>query len=524
MAAPSDPENTPSLTPFSRRSFLGLSLGSGFLAAVTGRAHPAGTEPEMPSLHDQFPHRSFSGLSSGPDAMGSMAAVYETIKREGTPTELYKFLYALPKGGDIHHHMGGAMLPEMWWDIATDPSRNGGQTFYTRFKLSSAPVPPELAGWMGPHVIKWMTIKSNLYDRLEPAIKADFKALESLSKAEEKAWKSSVVLDSANEGRNEFFEYHWPRLGALLFDVTVIGELMVENMRRYGAEGVRYLEIMENPWGKTAPDGRVLSVDETYAYFKNRLQQPDALETGVLVRFQSVVIRFTDNAVADVRTHFKWLDTHRGLWRGINMAGREDDNRGHPARFTGVFDEMLRLYPGIGVAIHAGEAEKPDSSIADTLRLGANRIGHGCNLIMDTSTMQLMRSGQFLVEINLISNHLLKYIPDPKDHPFAIYMRQGIPCCLNTDDRGMWSSNMTDEYYLAVSHFNLSWDELVQLGRNSLEFAYLTDVEKADRLDSYDHALNDFASSFSASNWKNRLSQVEAETYDYAKRYFDISF
>ena len=83
---------------------------------------------------------------------------------------------------------------------------------------------------------------------------------------------------------------------------------------------------------------------------------------------------------------------------------------------------------------------------------------------------------------------------------------------------------MTDEYYLAVSHFNLSWDELVQLGRNSLEFAYLTDVEKADRLDSYDHALNDFASSFSASNWKNRLSQVEAETYDYAKRYFDISF
>ena len=523
MTSAPEPEGERRQNPFSRRSFLGFSLGAGFLAALPGRAQTE-AKSTAPTLRADFPQRSFSGLSSGPTDPSSIASVYETIKREGTPEELYKFLYALPKGGDIHHHMGGSMLPDMWWKIATDPARNGGQTFYTRFRLTNAPVPPELAAWMGPHMIQWMTIHQALYAQLEPQIKADFMPLEALSEADRAAWKSSIVLDSIDEGRNEFFEYHWPRLGALLFDITVNAELLVENMQRYGAEGIRYLEIMMNPWGKRAPDGRILTAEETYAYFEKRLAQPDALKTGVMVRFQSVVIRFTDGAVDDVRTHFEWLDKHRGLWRGINMAGREDDNRGYPARFTEVFDEMLRLYPGIGVSIHAGEAEKPDTYIKDTLRLGANRIGHACNLIRDADTMQLMRCGKFLVEINLVSNHLLKYVPDPKKHPFPVYLRQGIPCCLNTDDRGMWSSNMTDEYYLAVSHFNLSWQELVKLGHNSLEFAYLTDEERTDRLNSYAQALVSFEKTFTLKTWKRQLEAVKAETYGYAKRYFNLTF
>lgn len=174
MTSPADSESTSSSTPFSRRSFLGLGFGSSLLAAVTGRAHTKGTEALEPSLHDQFPHREFSGLSSGPAGADSIASVYETIKREGTPEELYKFLYALPKGGDIHHHLGGSMLPQMWWDIATDQSRNGGQTFYTRFKLSNVKMPAVFSRWMGPNTIKWMTIHQALFDSLEPDAKEDF--------------------------------------------------------------------------------------------------------------------------------------------------------------------------------------------------------------------------------------------------------------------------------------------------------------------------------------------------------------
>ena len=133
---------------------------------------------------------------------------------------------------------------------------------------------------------------------------------------------------------------------------------------------------------------------------------------------------------------------------------------------------MRRTYSDIGLSIHGGEVDMPGRQVHDTLLLGATRIGHGLNLITDPDTMLLMRDRKALVEINLVSNHLLEYFPDLSRHPFPEYLRTGIPVCLNTDDRGSWDSNMTDEYFTAVTTFNLSWAEVVQLGRNSLEWAF----------------------------------------------------
>ena len=117
------------------------------------------------------------------------------------------------------------------------------------------------------------------------------------------------------------------------------------------------------------------------------------------------------------------------------------------------YRKMRRTYSDIPLSIHAGEKDSPGHEVRDTLLLGATRIGHGVNLITDPDTMLLMRNSGYLVEINLISNRLLEYMPDLSKHPFPEYLRFGIPVCLNTDDRGSWDSNMTDEYYTAVTNF-----------------------------------------------------------------------
>src|SRR4051812_25063156 len=62
---------------------------------------------------------------------------FEEIKRTAQPEELYAFLYALPKGGDLHNHLGGAIRSEWWYAVATDPARNGGDIFYTRVKFTA---------------------------------------------------------------------------------------------------------------------------------------------------------------------------------------------------------------------------------------------------------------------------------------------------------------------------------------------------------------------------------------------------
>ena len=137
--------------------------------------------------------------------------------------------------------------------------------------------------------------------------------------------------------------------------------------------------------------------------------------------------------------------------------------------------------------------------------------------------MQLMRCGKFLVEINLVSNHLLGYVDDPDKHPFPIYLRQGIPCCLCTDDRGMWDSNMTDEFYFAVSRFNLSWEEIIRMGRHSIAFSFAPKSMKNRLQKIFDERIGDFESRLSAPDWRRELRSVKAVYHGYAKRNYGLN-
>ena len=518
------PSRKPNLDNSSRRDFLGkgflAALGSGFFVGSQSSSTAQPTRSVAKSMVIQ------GGRSQGDAGLYISKGVekaWSSLKADASPEDLYRVLYALPKGGDIHHHLGGGMLPEMIWDIATDPKRNGGQKFYTRVRISSLNLIDIGGATDSRNLSGWVTIAGHSYDRLPASVKRDFKPLVDLTDQELKAWKNAMFLDHAGEGRDEFFEYIWNRLGDILQSIDVMIELTVENMKRFGAEGVRYMEIQSRFRGWNDGKGNQISKDEATRRFLDRFDQADAKATGVLVRFQSIVLRFADNAIQGVEEYFEYTYNHPELWLGINMAGREDDNRGYPSKFTDVYDRMLRKFPGVGISIHAGEAEKKDTHIFDTLRLGATRIGHGINLYRDPPTMQMMRGKNYLIEINLISNHLLGYTPDLDQHPFPIYMRHGIPCCLNTDDRGMWHSNMTDEYYVAVTRFNLTWKELVTLGENSLKHSFLDDDTKAHLLQEYHQDLAAFQNRLENEGWKSIAGGAQAVTYDYGKKHLQLN-
>jgi len=153
--------------------------------------------------------------------------------------------------------------------------------------------------------------------------------------------------------------------------------------------------------------------------------------------------------------------------------------------------------------------------------LGAKRIGHGLNLITDDDTMLLMQSGRYLVEINLVSNLLLEYVSDYSQHPFPEYLRTGIPVALSTDDRGMWDSNMTDEYYTAVTEFNLSWQEMVSLGRNSLQYSFAPEPLKSEMLADFERAIASFGNTAKRDPLK-LIKNSQAVTYSHGCRRFEL--
>ena len=224
-----------------RGGLAGLA-GAPFLASSLAGSTAA--KPIGPGLLEPGP------VSAGPAANQpvDMEQLFRQIKREATPEQLYRFLYAMPKGG---RHS-----PSPRWRISAayvagdrngSPAQRGGSASTLAFRVtnpSSASALEQagreprlpLAHPQRPRTTK--SLRCRLYQR-------DLKPLDELnpSEAEHKAWMSSVVLDEPGEGRNEFFEYHWTRLGDLMSSIHVVSELLVENMKLFGAEGTRYLEI-----------------------------------------------------------------------------------------------------------------------------------------------------------------------------------------------------------------------------------------------------------------------------------------
>ena len=175
--------------------------------------------------------------------------------------------------------------------------------------------------------------------------------------------------------------------------------------------------------------------------------------------------------------------------------------------------ELRQRYSGVNLSIHAGEVDEPNSHVRDTLLLGADRIGHGLNLITDDDTMLLMRHGPYLIETNLISNLLLNYVNDYSEHPFPEYLRTGIPVALSTDDRGMWDSTMTDEFFVAVTEFNLSWEEVKLLSRNSLKYAFVAPDLKQQLLENYEANISRFEHQMSRSGIANLGPMPETRAF-----------
>jgi adenosine deaminase CECR1 len=445
---------------------------------------------------------------------------FEELKATATPAQLYTFLYALPKGGDLHNHLGGAARSEWLWAAAL-AQQDKGYTYYTKVLIRNC------AGYgtdeygRNPYLLLFKNLPGSDYEKLDSCQKSEYKRLQDLNESEHAAWLSSLRLDAPHEGRDEFFEAQWRRIDALLENPYLVCEILYRNMEAFGKEGLVYLETQAELDGLRKPDGSGFTPAEVATIFRQELASTRARATGVEVRFQYALLRFGPNAEQRLRDLYALVDQYRDLYVGVNMVGREDNAKGYPLRFLPVLRELRRRYPDINLSIHAGEMDEPDFHVRDTLLLGAKRIGHGVNLISDPQTMVLMRNGPYMVEINLISNLVLEYVSDFSQHPFPEYLRIGIPVALSTDDRGMWDSNLTDEYFVAVREFNLSWEELVQLGRNSLKFSFLDEPTRQRLLAAYEKRVQSFAEQFQQRRWSS-LHEVKPVSYLFMCHHYQI--
>ncbi|ASK29894.1 adenosine kinase [Chryseobacterium sp. T16E-39] len=148
-------------------------------------------------------------------------------------------------------------------------------------------------------------------------------------------------------------------------------------------------------------------------------------------------------------------------------------------------DELSKKY-GVKMPLflHAGESTSVfNKNIIDIPSLDNPRIGHGLNLIYFPKTMELIRKQNKLVEVSPISNQILGYVSDLRNHPARVLLSNGIQCSINSDDPSVYGYNgLGYDFWAAFVYWELDVKALKKLVFNSINYSSLNESEKKQSL------------------------------------------
>jgi aminodeoxyfutalosine deaminase len=146
------------------------------------------------------------------------------------------------------------------------------------------------------------------------------------------------------------------------------------------------------------------------------------------------------------------------------------------AQFREVFRRAAAL--GLGSAPHAGETTGPATIRESIELLGAVRIGHGISAAQDGALMAELAERGVVLELCPWSNVRTRAVASIGEHPFPVLRAAGVPVTLNTDDPGMFDTDLNREYLTAHRVFGLDAAALAGLARTAVRGSFAGESAK----------------------------------------------
>ncbi len=419
------------------------------------------------------------------------ARYLESIRKQ--PPLLLAFVHDLPKGGDLHNHLDGAIYAEDLIDFAVD---SGLCVDRTSSRLMAPPCDSSCESYTAKPAARCSYGDHVLYNQMIDA------------------WSMRNWKPGDESGHDHFFAA-FDKFG--LASHTHVAGAIAAATNRAGMDHLQYVEFMHTADGGAAKQlaGKVewnpdfakmrdallnAGLKDIAAETSKRLAAEDAkakeiLKCGtadaapgcdVTVRYLYQVLRGLPHEIVFTQILLGFeLASSDPLCVGLNLVMPEDwyvpihDFNEHMA----MLDYLHGVYPKVHITLHAGELAMglvPPEDLAFHIRASverghAERIGHGVSVMNEKDPIGLlheMAERNVLVEIALTSNDLILGVSGD-DHPLPIYMKYGVPVALATDDEGVSRSDMTYEYLRAVESYHLSYADLKRMARQSLEHSFL---------------------------------------------------
>jgi adenosine deaminase CECR1 len=407
--------------------------------------------------------------------------------------ELKKFVQGMPKGGLLHAHMTGEYGAD---DQIRFAEQNG---FYIRHKQDHIDELSLTGGVKLERDAPFKIIASEQYCKLDAKSRSYFKPLKDVLMDKNSPRSPHELLTFQDyEPPKEFFYAIFDRKDDIEEYPGATNVLLTEVLKKYVEENIGYVELRINPLykGKTGNpmvDGReyVESLHEIVEEFNRNLRKQGRPDDVVEVRFVVQVFRDITNwyrspATLDHEIFQAFAlaasdDEDDDLIVGVDLIGSEHETResGTPTDFLSPLVAAKRRFPGVHLTLHAGESNDRTMNVRDSILLGAERIGHGLNLMDDQfRTIDLAKQRSVLVEICLHCNRFLFHRPI-KDHPFWTYLKKGMLLSLNTDNRGIFETDLSDEFVDAILAFDLPWSQVKSLCQNSIAYGFMSKDDRS---------------------------------------------
>ena len=419
------------------------------------------------------------------------ARAFEEARKEG-PAALRVFLFRMPKGGDLHNHLGGAVYAETF---IREAGEDGICVDAVRLKMDAEHHAPDCPA--GEPAARDVPSNQHLYDELIDAFSM-----------------RTFVPVTGESGHDHFFDTY----GRFGDDKRFTGEWIDEVASRAAAQNEQYLELMQTPgfrpaataglrigWnGDAARLKEALLADEGFRgnvgsareEYSEALRKGNEIEhcgkadarTGckVKVRFLFQVLRGfpPEQVFAQTLLGFEVASADPDVV-GINFVMPEDgyiSMRDYALQMR-MLDYLHGQYPKVHITLHAGELNAdmvPPDGLKFHIRMAveeghAERIGHGVDVMYEDQPGELMKEmadRHVMVEVNLTSNDVILNVKG-NDHPFMLYRKAGVPVALSTDDEGVSRIDLTHEYVRAADTYPLSYHDLKLMVRTSIEHSFL---------------------------------------------------
>ncbi len=252
-----------------------------------------------------------------------------------------------------------------------------------------------------------------------------------------------------------------------------ISRVAFESVEDLANDGVVYAEIRFAPSLNTAGGLAVEGVIEAAHDGFARASREYPIVVGMIV----TAMRNQPDSASIARTATR--SRHLGVV-GFDLAGPEV---GFPVTLHVEACRIARE-AGLGVSIHAGEADGPHSMWEAINVGGAHRIAHGVRVAEDTdfdgkqitalgSFASMVRDRQIPLEMAVSSNVHTGAFPDTAAHPIGALYRNGFNVSINTDNRLMSGVTLTDECALVSDTFGLLPDDLGRLTVRAIEAGFV---------------------------------------------------